>query len=360
MSLTTKRRPTTLENMYPTTNLSYFEDMVRSKNYPNVMLFHGAPGTGKTTLARIIAARILGLDDETTKELVFRGNDIMLLGYVEQDFTREGLANQIRTLGDQIKECSGPQLDAKNHVFVLDEFDAAEKESQKRLVKPIDDNAVDHVYLILISNNMHKIEETILSRCRGSITEFTELYKDYAIKAIMDISKLENRPVDKTTAERIYLSVPIKSPRDLILQLSHYLTTGELGHTTDQETGLIKLFLNEVVGTIRIRKSGTKKSNDALDIQTGNLYIAASKLIYSKKSYNAAAISIMRYLEGVLKNNTSYKRLSFITTTINKLSEVSAAQYTYPVLEMMKSAYNIIEERVKIEINEKDLDDSNR
>jgi DNA polymerase III gamma/tau subunit len=113
-------------------------------NFPHCLLFTGASGCGKTTLARILKEKLLCSDNDFTEvdAAEFRGIE----------FVRE-LKNQIW----------GSPIGGKCRIWYLDECHMLTTEAQNALLKVLEDTP-RHVYFMLATTEPGKVKGTILTR----------------------------------------------------------------------------------------------------------------------------------------------------------------------------------------------------
>lgn len=118
---------------------------IKSGNIPHAILLHGPYGTGKTTLARIIA-RSLGcdrVDFDEKNSADYRGIDAV------RDI--RAVVNQSPIKGD-VK------------VWLLDEIHMATRDAQNAMLKPLEDPP-NHAYFILATTEPEKLLDGIRQRC---------------------------------------------------------------------------------------------------------------------------------------------------------------------------------------------------
>ncbi|HTE22737.1 MAG TPA: DNA polymerase III subunit gamma/tau [Candidatus Limnocylindria bacterium] len=114
-------------------------------------LFTGPRGTGKTSIARILAHEVNGLPyDENATHL-----DI-----IEIDAASNRRIDEIRTLRERVHNAP---TSAKYKVYIIDEVHMLTKEAFNALLKTLEEPP-DHVIFILATTEAHKLPETIISR----------------------------------------------------------------------------------------------------------------------------------------------------------------------------------------------------
>lgn len=169
--LTDKYRPSTIEGyVYQTEDVERtVTKWVEQQSIPNVLLA-GTPGTGKTTLSRILVNE-LGIDQLDTLEM--NASEMRMEDIREQIMpfiTRSGFS--------------------KVKIIQLEEADRMTFDQQKVLLKLIEDNS-ERIRWILTCNYINKIDPALLSRLETGTLILEELNEEAVLNHIIDIIEAE-------------------------------------------------------------------------------------------------------------------------------------------------------------------------
>lgn len=131
-------------------------------------LFAGPRGTGKTSTARLIAKALNCLERNEEGEpcekcefckTIAEGN---FIDVIEIDAASNRGIDEIRDLKEKIKFAP---TRAKNKIYIIDEVHMLTKEAFNALLKTLEEPP-PNVYFVLCTTEVHKILETIISRCQ--------------------------------------------------------------------------------------------------------------------------------------------------------------------------------------------------
>jgi DNA polymerase-3 subunit gamma/tau len=152
-------------------------------NISHAYLFHGPRGTGKTSIARIVA-----------KELGTKDHDIY-----EIDAASNRKIEDIREVRESVRTLP---FDSKYKVYIIDEVHMLTKEAFNALLKTLEEPPA-HVVFVLATTELDKVPETIISRCQ--VFNFNKPTISVLKDLVLNICKKEGVKIEKAGAELIAL-----------------------------------------------------------------------------------------------------------------------------------------------------------
>lgn len=144
-----KYRPQTVEEIDNSHVRDTIMQLLKTDQVPHAMLFVGHKGTGKTSVARIVAKHLNNLKS------ISDSSDI-----VEMDAASNRGIDEIKSL---IKEASFLPMTGKYRVFIIDEAHMITNEAFNALLKTLEEPPSSAVF-ILATTNVEKLPRTIVSR----------------------------------------------------------------------------------------------------------------------------------------------------------------------------------------------------
>ncbi len=180
---------------------------ISSETISHAYLFAGPKGTGKTTIARLLA-KAVNCENRKKGEFepcnkcsscdeIVRGRAMDL---IEIDAASHRGIDDIRELKEGIKFSP---TKSKYKVFIIDEAHQLTKEAANALLKTLEEPPA-HAIFVLATTEIHKMISTIISRCQRF--DFRKSTLPEIIKRLLILSKKEGIKVGESALELIALN----------------------------------------------------------------------------------------------------------------------------------------------------------
>ncbi|QSH39518.1 DNA polymerase III subunit gamma/tau [Candidatus Kaiserbacteria bacterium] len=289
---------------------------IAEKNIAHAYLFAGGRGTGKTTIARILANEI----GTTSKDLY------------EMDAASNRKIDDFRELNESVHTLP---FDSEYKVYIIDEVHMLTKEAFNAFLKTLEEPP-KHVVFILATTEIDKLPDTIVSRCQTYT--FKKPTRPILSTAILNVAKGEKVTIEKDAAELIAI-IADGSFRDALGVLQKVLS-----YSTDKK--ITRSEVESVTGAPRaelIHELLTAISEGVLDDALASIHGAVEvnvdfatflKLILDR----VRAVILMRNskkMESSLQNQFSEEEFEFL----QKLSQVSDTKLNSKALTAILGAY---------------------
>ncbi len=171
-------------------------ESLNKKNIPNAMLFIGTRGTGKTTVAKIVA-RWLNCeapnedgsccDKCASCKAVLNGSSLDVL---ELDAASNNGVDSVRSIIESVNY----KAVGKMKIVILDEVHMLSTGAFNALLK-IMEEPPKHVLFILCTTEVHKIPATIVSRCRKF--QFETIHEDVIVDKLRYINQVIGKEAEE-------------------------------------------------------------------------------------------------------------------------------------------------------------------
>jgi len=200
-----KYRPQTFDDIVGQESIrKTLQNALKSERPSHAYMFSGSRGTGKTSTARIFAKGLIcpNLNEGNpcgTCDMCRSVTDGSLVDVIEIDAASNRGIDQIRDLREKIH--FSPTI-AKRKVYIIDEVHMLTKESFNALLKTLEEPP-DHAFFCLATTEIHKVPETILSRCQ--VFMFSRFTKNQMVERLSLIVKNEEFKAEKEALELIAL-----------------------------------------------------------------------------------------------------------------------------------------------------------
>ncbi|MFC1729814.1 DNA polymerase III subunit gamma/tau [candidate division KSB1 bacterium] len=193
MSLYLKYRPQDFKSLVGQNHIiTTLKNAIKHGSLTHAYLFSGPRGTGKTSLARIVAK---GLNCTNLEEGVEPCNQCencqavlngRMVDLIEIDAASNRGIDEIRELREKILFAP---TQGKTKIYIIDEVHMLTKEAFNALLKTLEEPP-SHAYFILATTEVHKIPETIISRCQQF--NFKRISQEDIVRRLNEIAKEEN------------------------------------------------------------------------------------------------------------------------------------------------------------------------
>ncbi len=264
------------------------KNAIRNNKLAHAYLFAGSRGTGKTSIAKILA-RTINCDMHGTNPCeecasCLNSASKECVDIIEIDAASNNGVNEIRELKSKINIV--PSF-LKYKIYIIDEVHMLSDGAFNALLKTLEEPP-SHVIFILATTELQKIPSTILSRCQ--ILEFKKISAFDMEKRIKEICKLENIKITEKGIKEIidFSEGCMRDALSLLEKVSSY-TEQEI---TDEDVRKIcgKVSKKDIEKIVQLI---LEKNIDELLNQINLLYLKDFELLYIVED-------VIKYLENMI------------------------------------------------------------
>ena len=282
-----KYRPKTLTDLIFNDKATIHKLLKSPSGMPSIILYSAKPGTGKTSLAKIIVNE-LGCDCLTLNSSLDRSID----------FVRDQVNHFARSMSSVagVKRC----------VF-MDEFDGLLKPAQESL-KNLMEEFSDNCFFIFTANNVNKIIEPIQSRCQKFAFEAPN--KADILMKLIEITELEGYDVPPESLDKV-VDKWYPDMRKMINTLQLGKTKG-LEKLLDDETEQYEKFLGY------IKSKNVRLLSDM--VYSGDFDIIGFNNWYFHKLYEASTPSNFEYTRKAANHLANVEKYSNLQVNLELIA----------------------------------------
>lgn len=291
-----KYRPQTIDEIDITSVRDSLTNILKSGNIPHAFLFAGPRGTGKTSLARILAKAINCPSKNPPCNScescisITNGNNIDV---IEMDAASNRGIDDVRALRDIVKLAPA---NSKAKIYIIDECHMLTTEASNALLKTLEEPPA-HVYFVLATTNPEKIIDTIKSR--ATLVQFNKAMSEEIKRSLERIIKSEKIAINKDQVNKL-IKIAKGSFRDAVKSLEQFVSDPSFLDTTSEED-ISELVLAVLKKDLNRSLEIVKRSNNIENLTDELLEKLHQVLIESQDN------SIVPLIEFILTSNELVK-----------------------------------------------------
>ncbi len=193
LALYRKHRPQTFQHLVGQDHVRRtLLNAIKAGHLSHAYLFCGPRGTGKTTTARLVAKAINCINPSQEGESCNKCDYCVMMSegrlvdLIEIDAASNRGIDEIRDLREKIKFAPSQ---APHKVYIIDEVHMMTTPAFNALLKTLEEPP-SHAYFILATTEVHKVPETIVSRCQRF--DFHRIDEAVMIERLKEVARTEN------------------------------------------------------------------------------------------------------------------------------------------------------------------------
>ena len=257
------------------------KNAVRTGKTGHAYLFCGPRGTGKTTMARLLAKSVNCTDPEhapcgTCENCVAANNG------THPDIVEINAANEthVEDIRDLIERSRLAPMMGRHKIYIIDEVHQLSSAASSALLKTLEEPP-ENVIFVLATTDPQKLLPTIISRCQRF--DFSKVKKNQISKHLMSIAQKENILLEESAAEMIAV-LSDGGMRDALSIMDQCAS-----YTGDQIT-------LEAIDQIY----GLATTREKIDLIKNVISCDLEKILKQTSSYEERGIDLQRFTDGMI------------------------------------------------------------
>jgi DNA polymerase-3 subunit gamma/tau len=303
------------------------KNAIAADRVAHAYLFAGSRGTGKTTLARLLAKAVNCTNPDPAKrpdnecENCKAVNENRFLDLIEIDAASNTSVDDVRDLRDKINFSPSQ---GKYKIYIIDEVHMLSTAAFNALLKTLEEPP-PHAIFVLATTEIHKIPATVLSRCQRH--EFRRVPVDEIVKQLKMIIKIEKIQADDDALIQIARQ-SAGGMRDAISLLDQLSSMGEK----------ITLALAQTVLGTATSQTVLNLISSVMDHDPAHGLETIHKALDAGSDPRSLARQIVEYLRGLMLIQMGNANQVEATADVRKQMQAHARSFsTSDVLRMMKA-----------------------